>query len=475
MNSPTPAADFQASTGSDADSQPKGRAIVTFGRGWHSLAVARSLAAKGIEVISADVYGLTPGALSKHTTDSFTYPDPSEEPEQFLDVLESEIRQRRPEDGVPYVLQPVQQETYLISKHRERFKGLIDLALPDNDLLDRVRDKGELAAMASEIGLNVPTTWRFDETPTPEQLARVDVPAIIKIPRGAGGVGMVRVDRHDELATAYEQIYEKHGTLPLIQEIVEGEDICVTAICDQGRVHALMTYRNRHKAASSAPGSVRETIAAPAAEQATETLLSELGWHGVAQLDFMWDGESEPWLIEINPRLFGGVFQTVASGIDFPWILFCLASGLPLPKPVQPELGVRTETPVVGFLSILREMLADDENSTLFDELSSAWRSSRMVSSLGGISAGMNAFLSQTAEILNPTERWERIQELFDENEDNISQLMFTSDPTASLGLLYPLAIFLKHGRIDEELLHGSSPVDDEASLEKVEEEVGRS
>ena len=475
MNTSAAAPDLRASSDVDADSKPKGRAIVTFGRGWHSLAVARSLAAKGIEVISADVYGLTPGALSKHTTGSFTYPDPSEEPERFLDVLESEIRQRRPDDDIPYVLQPVQQETYLISKHRERFQGLIDLALPDTDLLDRVRDKGELAATASEIGLNVPTTWRFDEPPTSDQLARVDVPAIVKIPRGAGGVGMVRVDRREELATVYEQISKKHGTLPLIQEIVEGEDICVTAICDRGRVHSLMTYRNSHKAASSAPGSVRETIAAPAAEQAAETLLSELGWHGVAQLDFMWDGETEPWLIEINPRLFGGVFQTVASGIDFPWILFCLASGLPLPQPVEPELGVRTETPVMGILSILREMLADDESPSLFDELSSAWRSSRMVSSLGGFSTGMSAFFTQTADILNPTERWDRVQELLDENEDNISQLMFKSDPTASLGLLYPLAIFLKHGRIDEELLHGSSPVDDEASLEKVEEEVGRS
>ncbi len=458
MNSPTK----PLIAGDPATEESAGRAIVTFGRGWHSLAVVRSLAAKGVEVISADVYGLTPGALSKDSKDAFTYPDPSEEPERFLDVLESEVRARRPTNGMPYVLQPVQQETYLISKHRDRFEGLIDLALPDNDLLNRVRDKGELASLASDLGLKVPPTWRFEAKPTPEELGRIDVPAIVKIPQGAGGVGIVRVDRHEELATVFDQIHEEHGILPLIQEVVEGEDICVTAICDQGQVHSLMTYRNRHKAGSSAPGSVRETIAAPGAEEAARILLTELGWHGVAQLDFMWDGESEPWLIEINPRLFGGVFQTMASGIDFPWILFCLASGLPLPKSVEPELGVRTETPVVGFLSILREMLADDEGPSLIEELSSAWRSSRMVSSLGGFSTGMSSLVEQAAKILSPTERWERVQELLDENEENVSQLMFRQDPTAAVGLLYPLAIFLKHGRIDEELLHGSAPVQEE-------------
>ena len=157
--------------------EPAGRAIVTFGRGWHSLAVVRSLAARGVEVISADVYGLTPGALSKGAQDSFTYPDPAETPERFLDVLESEIRARRPDDDRPYVLQPVQQETYLISKHRQRFEGLIDLALPEHELLDRVRDKGELASMASSLGLKVPPTHRFDARPTADELAEIEVPA----------------------------------------------------------------------------------------------------------------------------------------------------------------------------------------------------------------------------------------------------------------------------------------------------------
>lgn len=448
----------------DAPTPSAGRAIVTFGRGWHSLAVVRSLASRGVDVVSADVYGLTPAALSSASRDSFTYPDPVTEPEAFLDVLEQEVRARKPEGDVPYVLQPVQQETYLIAENRERFEGLISLALPPNELLDLVRDKGELAAFAERAGLRVPPTWRFVRPPTPEELAKIEMPVIVKIPRGAGGSGMERVERREELAEVFERIREEHGTWPLIQGIVEGEDICVAAVCNRGEVHSVMTYINSHKAGASAPGSVRESIAAPGAERAARQLLSGLGWHGVAQLDFMWDGASEPSLIEINPRLYGGVFQTMASGLDFPWILFCMAAGLPVPDPTAPELGIRTETPVVGLVGILREILADTDDESLAEQLSSAWTNSKGKTDDDGLGDRLGRFFEQAKEVLDPTERWERVQGLLDANSDNVSQLMFDEDPTAALGMLYPLAIFLKHGKIDGPLLHGVASAREEDS-----------
>ncbi len=438
---------------------PKGRAIVTFGRSWHSLAVVRSLAARGIEVISADVYGLTVGALSKDSVASFTYPDPADDAEGFLATLEQEIESHRPPEGVPYVLLPVQQETYLISDHRERFEDHIGLALPPRDLIHKVRDKGHLARFAEEIGLRIPPTWTFEQAPTDEELAEISMPVIVKIPRGAGGTGIERVESAEELPRVFAHLHETHGSLPLIQGISEGEDLCVSAVCHHGEVHSIMTYQNRHKPSASAPGSVRETIAAPEAEDAARKLLGELGWHGVAQVDFLWDGKSEPTLIEINPRLFGGLFQNVASGIDIPWLLFCLAAGKPLPPSQEPELGVRTETPFVGLLGILRELTRDGEDESLLEQLSDAWKTTRDQPDRS-LSHRLGTFFGRAADILDPEDRWHKLQDLLDQNEENISQLMFEEDPTAALGLLYPMAIFMKHGKIDGTLLHGSAVED---------------
>ena len=100
-----------------------GRVIVTYARGWQSLAVTRSLGRRGVEVITADEVAMTPASFSKYSTASFTYPDCSKNPDEFLDKLESEIIKHKPDDpDTPYVLMPIHKETYLIAKHRERFE-----------------------------------------------------------------------------------------------------------------------------------------------------------------------------------------------------------------------------------------------------------------------------------------------------------------------------------------------------------------
>ena len=45
----------------------------------------------------------------------------------------------------------------------------------------------------------------------------------------------------------------------------------------------------------------------------------------MVEVDFRWDGFAEPFLIEVNPRFWAGLFHTVESGVDFPWMLYELA------------------------------------------------------------------------------------------------------------------------------------------------------
>ena len=44
--------------------KPTGRAIVTFARGWQTLVAVRSLGRRGVEVITGDLYPMTPASLS---------------------------------------------------------------------------------------------------------------------------------------------------------------------------------------------------------------------------------------------------------------------------------------------------------------------------------------------------------------------------------------------------------------------------
>ena len=88
--------------------QQAGKVIVTYARGWQSLAATRSLGRRGVEVITADEVALTPASFSKYSTGTFTYPDCSKNPAEFLDKLESEIIKHKPNDPeTPYVLMPI--------------------------------------------------------------------------------------------------------------------------------------------------------------------------------------------------------------------------------------------------------------------------------------------------------------------------------------------------------------------------------
>ena len=71
--------------------QPAGRAIVTFSRGWQTLVAVRSLGRRGVEVITGDHYSMTPGSLSKYSQQSFKYPDPDIDPEDFIDAVEETV------------------------------------------------------------------------------------------------------------------------------------------------------------------------------------------------------------------------------------------------------------------------------------------------------------------------------------------------------------------------------------------------
>ena len=105
------------------------RAIVTYGRGWHALAVTRSLGRQGIEVYCGEEASFAPCFFSKYCRDSFQYPSVAGEPDQFIEFMIEKVQELKPPGDEPYVLMPVHKETWLFAKHRERFEPYISLPL----------------------------------------------------------------------------------------------------------------------------------------------------------------------------------------------------------------------------------------------------------------------------------------------------------------------------------------------------------
>lgn len=446
-----------------AAGESPGRVIITFARSWQALAAVRSLGRRGVEVITGDEIEITPGACSRHAVDNFVYPSPEADPEGFLDALEEAIERFRPPADTPYVLLPVHRETYLIARHRRRFAGKVAMALPPEGLIDKVRDKGRLVELAGELGIETPRTWLPENAGELEgERDRIEFPVLVKVRSGVAGVGIEKVERKEDLVPVFERLAATVGEgeePPIVQQLAPGDDYCVSALFDRGRPRAVLTYRNLRSIYEGAPGAVRRTVAAEVPERVTRRLLAGLDWHGIAEVDFLWTGDEEDpaYLIEINPRLFGGLFQAIASNVDYPWMLFRLALGEEVEAPVEIDLEVATEAPVLGFLATLREAA---ESATGWERFEAAWKDANHHLANAELGRGLGTLLKGLSPVEDVEERMAALGRLLDEREHTVSQLLAGDDPRAAIGLLYPLLVFWRRGKIDLGALMGTSPVD---------------
>ncbi len=438
--------------------QSAGRAIITFARGWQSLEATRSLGRRGIEVVTGDEFAFTPASFSKYSIASFRYPSPTHEPERFLDVLEETIEKHRPEDpDLPYVLMPIHKETYTIARHRERFEPLIRVPVPRYEQIQQVHNKGTLAAYAIERGLPTPSTWLPSSVEELDRmLPEITLPAFVKLREAAAGVGIAKVKTADELAAKFREFVEEYRLrpkdFPIIQAAVPGEDYCVTTLFDHGSLVACMTYHNlRQFPAEKGAGVLRETVHVKEMEEIASRVLGPLGWHGVAELDFRWTGdEATPQLIEVNPRFWGGLNQAIASGWDYPWLLYRLAVDGRVDPPEGGRYDVRTETPFLAFLATLKEV---SESDTRLEDLRKAWRLARTEFREGSKRAGLRKTLSGLKHFVDVKGRLREARRILHDHKNNVYDVLSARDPLPALGIFYPLVLFLKHGKLNLEIL----------------------
>jgi len=438
-----------------------GKAIITCSRGWKTLVATRSLGRRGVEVITGDEYAMTAASFSRYSKAEFRYPNPTKEPEKFLDTLEKVVIEHKPEDEtIPYVLMPIHKETYLISRHRERFEPHIRVPLPQIEHIEKVHNKGTIAAHAMELDLPIPKTWIPENMADFESIvSEVKLPAFVKIRESASGVGIRKVDTLDELKSTFKEFVEhfklKEKDYPIIQQGVPGNDYCVTTLFDHGKMVASMTYRGlRAFPANRGATVLRETVEAPEMEKVSAKLLGPLGWHGLAQLDFRWEGspDAQPHLIEVNPRFFGGLIQSVESGWDYPWLLFQLAAKGHIDPVTETRMDVRTETPILAFLATIQEIA---ENEKGMKALGESWEQAKNEFRTGSKRQGIRKLFHGFKEYLDVKGRLKKARQLLEEHNDNIYDVLSRDDPWAALGVLYPLAVFLRHGKVNLELITG--------------------
>ncbi len=299
--------------------------IVTNAKNRIAYNIVRSLGKRGIPVYTADFVPCSMSFFSRYSRGHFLYPSPFHRQEAFISSLISDIRRLKAE-----VLIPVFEESFLLSKHKDEINGEVKCVLPAYEQILLAHNKDRWEGLARKLGIPVPETICITDLRGGKvRLSDITYPVLIKPKQGGGAWAITQANAETELRSMIAK--PTNDGLPwerfLCQEKIKGETHCVAMLFNHGEMRAKVAYRQlRDYPVTGGQATLRVSIRSEAAESHLQRLLEEMNWHGVCQADFIVDERNgEPYLIDINPRFWGSLVQAIASGVDFPYLLYRIA------------------------------------------------------------------------------------------------------------------------------------------------------
>jgi D-aspartate ligase len=219
--------------------------------------------------------------------------------------------------------------------------------LPDPDSFDAATNKGALAKVLAANSIPHPSTVVLASGSLKvERLSTLTFPVIAKPLLSSGGVGIKRFESRSELDAFLLDQGERQDWV--IQEFVEGTDLCVNVLCENGEIIASTVQH------AIIPPSVQYGPAPAVAFQTDHSamdvagrLMKALNWTGVANIDMRLGSQREtPLVLEVNGRYWLSLLGALHAGVNFPLLACEAAMGLTksnrTPQNVRYFYGKRT-------------------------------------------------------------------------------------------------------------------------------------
>jgi FAD-dependent urate hydroxylase len=339
----------------------RGRVLVTDAETRSALAAARGLSDAGFDVAAAAApdIRLAPAHWSRAVSERLVLPDPLTAASAFLAALERTVG-----EGRFVALMPGNDASLLaVSAGRARIEPHVRLGLPEHERVQRCLDKAELAAAGTRHDLAPPPGVVCGDAAEALAAARElgfpvlakPISSIIERSTPPRRLGSVVARNAGEL----EEALAACGGSMIVQRRVEGEVASFAGVFAGGRLlgEAFSRYRRTwHLEAGNA--SYSRTENAPASlRQRVISLLEDLGWEGLFELELIEGAENSDWhAIDMNPRPYGSMALAIGAGANLPAV-WCehLLGGAPSEVRAMPGVAYRwTDADLRHGLSRLR-------------------------------------------------------------------------------------------------------------------------
>jgi D-aspartate ligase len=216
------------------------------------------------------------------------------------------------------------------------------LTTPPWDVLRWAHDKRLTLQLAQEAGVESPRTF-FPKNC--HALAELDCefpvilkPAVKEDFNRFTAAKAWRVDDRHSLLARYEEasLFVPRETI-MVQEFIPGGGDCqlsFAALCKDGRPLASIVARRARQFPSDfgRASTFVETVDDPDVIEGSLRILAAMGTTGLVELEFKRDPQTRALkLLDINPRAWGWHTLGARAGVDFPYLLWQLVHGEPVP------------------------------------------------------------------------------------------------------------------------------------------------
>ena len=297
-----------------------------------ALAATRSLGRRGVGVVVADETKRTLAGASRYCGESFTYPSPTANLRSFLAVVKNECSQR----GIRVIFPMTEVSMAAVLRHREEFEDF-DLPFVEFPTFDAITDKWNLLKLAQRLNITIPQTHYIADAHSLERVyPMLKFPVVLKPYRSVISVNGQCTAASVKYAESVRQLektveqYEYFRRSPfLLQEYVTGHAHGIFALYNQGKPIASFAHRRlRENPPSGGVSVLCESVEKnPEAWRMAKSILDYVGWHGVAMVEFKISPDGTPYLMEVNGRFWGSLQLAIDAGVDFPWLLYQMATG----------------------------------------------------------------------------------------------------------------------------------------------------
>ena len=307
---------------------------IVLGGNFVGLGIARSLGTRGIPtwVFDAD-RSKSIAQFSRYTT-RFV-----ETKEAITDVLLAEGRQHQLNGWVIFPV--VDEYVEILSAHHQSLSSIYRVTTPPPDVTRFALDKRLTYRRADELGIATPWTSVGNSLADLEREG-IPYPAILKpainhhfFPQT--NIKALPIETPAELERGFARMskYIPSNEI-LVQEHIPGggeNQFSYCAVCKDGRAYAsLVAQRRRQYPVEFGNASTFvETADQPIVEAAGRRFLESIGFDGMAEVEFKFDPRDEKYkILDVNLRPWGWHALGKAAGIDFPYLLWRQAVGLPV-------------------------------------------------------------------------------------------------------------------------------------------------